>query len=120
MNSTKSLRVQRARRQRRARAKIEGTTSRPRFAVFRTNRFVWVQLIDDNKGATLASASSRELAAADRKKPKVEQARLIGALIAQRAQKAGVLSAVFDRRSYRYHGRVKAVAEGARHAGLSV
>lgn len=120
MNSAKSLQIQRARRQGRVRANVQGSAPRPRLAVFRSNRFVWVQLIDDRKGVTLASASTKELPAADRKKPKVEQARLVGALIAQRAQKAGASRAVFDRRSYRYHGRVKALAEGARQAGLSM
>ena len=109
-------------RQRRAvktRAKIFGTLSRPRLAVFRSNRYSYVQLIDDVKGVTLASASTKELVKAGHKKDKTTTAQQLGALIGERAKEKGISQAVFDRRSYRYHGRVKAIAEGARKSGLA-
>jgi large subunit ribosomal protein L18 len=106
----------RLKRRRRVRAKIHGTAERPRISVFRSNRGVLVQLIDDDAGHTLAAvdwieADLRSLRGA-------EQARRAGTLLAERAQAAGVTSAVFDRGGYRYHGRVKALAEAAREAGL--
>jgi large subunit ribosomal protein L18 len=113
--STKPQR--RLKRRRRVRAKIHGTAQRPRISVFRSNRGIFVQLVDDDAGRTLASvnwteADLRSLHGAD-------QARRAGALLAERAQAAGVQSAVFDRGGYQYHGRVKALAEGAREAGLA-
>jgi large subunit ribosomal protein L18 len=107
----------RLKRRRRVRAKIHGTAQRPRISVFRSNRGISVQLVDDDAGRTLASvnwteADLRSLHGAD-------QARRAGALLAERAQAAGVQSAVFDRGGYQYHGRVKALAEGAREAGLA-
>ncbi|UJA19144.1 50S ribosomal protein L18 [Thermoleophilia bacterium SCSIO 60948] len=109
---------QRLRRRRRVRAKVRGTAERPRLSVFRSSRGVQVQLIDDVAGRTLAAVNwiesdLRELAPMD-------QAKKAGELVAERAKAAGVESAVFDRGGYRYHGRVKAVAEGAREAGLAV
>jgi large subunit ribosomal protein L18 len=108
---------QRLRRRRRVRAKVVGTAERPRIAVFRSNRGIFAQVIDDDAGRTLAAVNWTE---ADLRglKP-MEQASRAGALIAERAKAAGVETAVFDRGGYRYHGRVKALAEGAREGGLT-
>ena len=117
MNSKKFLNKKRERRVKRTRAKIFGTAKFPRLAVSRSNRFAYAQLIDDSKGHTLVHASSREI---KEKKPKAEIAELVGALIGKRAVEKGIKAAVFDRREYKYHGRVKALAEGARKAGLKL
>jgi len=109
---------QRARRSNRTRAKIAGTAERPRLSIFRSNRTLYAQLIDDAAHHTIAAASTAQLE--DAKKPKVEQGTMLGTLIAERAKAAGITQAVFDRGSYRFHGRVKAVAEGAREAGLTI
>jgi large subunit ribosomal protein L18 len=107
---------QRLRRRRRVRAKIRGDADRPRLSVFRSNRGLSVQLIDDVAGRTLAAVNWTE---SDVKSLKpMEQAKRVGELIAERAKAAGVEAAVFDRGGYRYHGRVKALAEGAREGGL--
>ncbi len=106
----------RLKRRRRVRAKVRGTAERPRIAVFRSNRGIFVQLIDDDAGRTLAAVNWTE--AELRGLAPMEQATRVGALIAERAQAAGVDTAVFDRGGYRYHGRVKALAEGAREGGL--
>ena len=107
----------RLRRRRRVRAKVSGTSERPRIAVFRSNRGVFAQLIDDTAGRTLASVSWTE---GDlRGLAKMEQARRAGELLAQRAREAGIEAAVFDRGGYQYHGRVRALAEGAREGGLT-
>jgi large subunit ribosomal protein L18 len=109
---------QRQRRHRRVRAKIRGSAERPRIAVFRSNRGISAQLIDDDRGHTVAAATWTE---ADLKAlPRMEQAEKVGALLAERAKAAGIERAVFDRGGYRYHGRVKALAEGAREGGLTV
>lgn len=107
-------------RARRTRARIVGSAARPRLSVFRSNRGVYAQLIDDARGVTLAYASSREISAQEKGdgKGKSNVAGHVGTLIAQRAAKAGITKAVFDRGAYRYHGRVKAFAEGARKGGL--
>jgi large subunit ribosomal protein L18 len=106
----------RLRRRRRVRARVRGTSERPRLSVFRSNRGVFAQLIDDEKGHTIASVSWIE---ADLKKLKPgEQAKKAGELLASRAKDAGVSTCVFDRGGYRYHGRVQALAEGAREGGL--
>ncbi len=108
--------TKRLRRRRRVRAKITGTAERPRISVFRSNRGVFAQLIDDTSGRTLAAVNWTE---DDLKTlPRMEQATRAGALLAERAKAAGVETAVFDRGGYRYHGRVKALAEGAREGGL--
>lgn len=120
MKTAKKLQKTRARRTRRVRAKIFGIGVRPRLAVFRSNRFIYAQLIDDEKARTLASASSRALPKEDKGKSKIEQARRVGELLAKSALTAGIKRVVFDRRSYRYHGRVRALAEGVRAAGLQV
>ncbi len=107
----------RLKRRRRVRAKVSGTPERPRIAVFRSNRGVSAQLIDDVAGRTLASVNWTE---GDVKGlAKMEQAKQVGKLLAERAKAAGVETAVFDRGGYQYHGRVKALAEGAREAGLA-
>ena len=106
----------RLKRRRRVRAKVRGTDARPRISVFRSNRGVFAQLIDDDGGRTLASVSWTEPEL--RSLAPIEQARRAGALLAERAKAAHVERVVFDRGGYRYHGRVKAVAEGAREGGL--
>jgi large subunit ribosomal protein L18 len=106
----------RLKRRRRVRAKVHGTAQRPRISVFRSNRGIFVQLVDDDAGHSLASVNWIEPDL--RALRGVEQARRAGALLADRAQAAGITSAVFDRGGYRYHGRVKALAEAAREAGL--
>jgi large subunit ribosomal protein L18 len=113
-------RIARQRRHRRVRAKIEGTPERPRLNVFRSLDHIYAQVIDDMAGNTLASASTidRELRDQVEGKAKTEAAKLVGELVARRAQEAGVKEVVFDRGGYRYHGRVKALADGAREAGL--
>lgn len=120
MNPRKALRKKRMRRQRRTKPHLFGSASRPRLAVFRSNRCMYAQLIDDGKGQTLASASSREAGNVGVKQSKTDTAQRIGELIAERARALGITEAAFDRRSYRYHGRVKAVAEGARKGGLKI
>ena len=107
---------QRLRRRRRVRAKVTGTTERPRISVFRSNRGIAAQLVDDASGHTLASVSWTE--AELRKLKPMEQAEKAGKTLAERAKKAGVSSVVFDRGGNVYHGRVAAVAEAARAAGL--
>ncbi len=99
-------------------------TKRLRLAVFRSNRYIYAQIIDDEKGKTLVSVSEKELGKEKGKKEKavltkVEKARLVGELLAQKAIKIGLKEVRFDRRRYRYHGRVKALAEGARKGGLN-
>ena len=108
--------AKRLRRRRRVRAKVRGTAERPRLAVFRSNKGVQAQLIDDVAGHTLAAVTwtEKEL----RELGRMEQATRAGGLLAERAKGAGVESVVFDRGGYRYHGRVKALADGAREAGL--
>ncbi len=102
-------------RGKRVRAKIFGTASRPRFSVFRSHSHVYAQLIDDEKGFTLISASTGEL---KDKQAKIIKAAAVGELIAKRALEKGVKEVVFDRSNYKYHGRVKEVAESARKGGL--
>jgi large subunit ribosomal protein L18 len=106
----------RLRRRRRVRARIRGRAERPRLSVYRSNRGVFAQLIDDEAGRTLASASWTEPEL--RKLDSMEQAKRAGQLIAERAKQAGVDTCVFDRAGYRFHGRVAAIAEGAREGGL--
>lgn len=101
---------------RRIRKKISGTKERPRLSVFRSNRDIYVQIIDDAQGHTLAAASSRDLK--DVTGNKVERSKEVGKAIAKQALDAGITNVIFDRGGYLYHGRVKAVADGAREAGL--
>jgi large subunit ribosomal protein L18 len=97
---------------------MSGTPSRPRLSVFRSLQHIYVQVIDDLAGRTVASASSLDVDGVARKGGNVDAAKEIGKAIADRAKKAGVTAVVFDRNGFRYHGRVKAVAEGAREGGL--
>jgi large subunit ribosomal protein L18 len=99
----------------RIRKNVFGTAERPRMSVFRSNKQIYVQIINDVTGQTLASASSLGLEAL----PKIEQAEKVGALVAEKAKAAGITAVVFDRNGYLYHGRVKALADGARNAGLN-
>jgi large subunit ribosomal protein L18 len=96
---------------------VRGDGRRPRLAVFRSNRYIYAQVIDDERGHTLASASSQEAALRERTLT-VGTASEVGRLVAERARQAGVSTVVFDRGGYRYHGRVKALADAARSAGL--
>jgi len=107
----------RLRRRRRVRAKVGGTAERPRLSVFRSNRGIQAQLIDDVEGHTLAAVAWTEEEL--RSLGPMEQAKRAGHLLADRAKAAGVASCVFDRGGYRYHGKVRALAEGAREGGLS-
>ncbi|MCE9618550.1 MAG: 50S ribosomal protein L18 [Planctomycetes bacterium] len=107
----------RTRRKAGLRKRIIGTTERPRMSVFRSLNHIYVQVIDDSNGRTLVSASDREKASAAAK-GKVTSAKNIGKVVAERAAKAGVTKVVFDRNGYLFHGRVKALAEGAREGGL--
>jgi large subunit ribosomal protein L18 len=108
--------ARRLKRRRRVRAKVRGSAERPRISVFRSNRGIFAQLIDDDSGRTLASVNWTE---SDLRALKpMEQASKAGALLAERAKSAGVETVVFDRGGYQYHGRVKALAEGAREGGL--
>ena len=107
----------RARRHKRVRKSIQGTPQRPRLAVYRSNRHIYAQIIDDTVGHTLASASSQE-SEIPRSALNKDLAAIVGALLGSRAQVAGVSAVVFDRGGYKYHGRVKALAEAARKAGL--
>jgi large subunit ribosomal protein L18 len=109
--------AQRLRRRRRVRAKIRGSAERPRISVFRSNRGIFAQLIDDDAGRTVASVNWTETEL--RGLGAMEQAQRAGALLAERARAAGVEGAVFDRGGYKYHGRVKALADGAREGGLT-
>ena len=111
----------RQRRHVRVRAKVEGTTARPRLNVFRSSVHMYAQVIDDSRGVTLASASSLEQGFGDRLgegTTKTDKAKVVGVLVAERAKDAGISQVVFDRGGFKYHGRVKAVADGAREAGL--
>ncbi len=108
----------RLRRRRRVRAKVHGTASRPRISVFRSNRGILAQLIDDERGHTLAAVAWTEDELRSLKP--TDQARRAGELLAQRAKEAGIERAVFDRGGYQYHGRVRALAEGAREGGLAI
>ena len=100
------------------RKKIAGTTEKPRLSVFRSNSDIYVQLIDDVNGNTLAAASSKQKDIVAQKVNKTEKGKLVGQAIAKKAAEIGLVTCVFDRGGYLYHGRVKAVAEGAREGGL--
>ncbi len=100
------------------RKKVVGTTQKPRLSVFRSNADIYVQLIDDSEGKTLAAASSRDKDIAAQKVNKVEKSKLVGQAIARKASELGLKDVTFDRGGNLYHGRVKAVAEGAREGGL--
>jgi len=114
------LRLARQRRHARVRVRVKGTDSRPRLCVFRSLKYIYAQVIDDFAGRTLTSASVLEPEIRDKVtgKTKTEGAELVGSLVAQRALESGISRVVFDRGGYKYHGRVKALAEAARSAGL--
>ena len=114
--STSTPEKRRLKRRRRVRAKVHGTAERPRISVFRSNRGIAAQLVDDETGATLAAVQWTEAELRDLKK--AQQSTKAGELLAQRAKDAGVEECVFDRGGYRYHGKVRALAEGAREGGL--
>ncbi len=105
-------------RRHRIRVKIKTKSHRPRLSVFRSHRYLWAQIIDDQKGKTLVSASDKELKSTKKPGTKTEQASLIGKLLAQKALKLGIKQVVFDRGPYQYHGRVKALAESTKKGGL--
>ena len=107
----------RLRRRRRVRAKVRGSAERPRLSVYRSNVHIYAQLIDDDARATLAAADSREVGPAENRK---DASRQVGELIASRASEAGIETAVFDRGGNKYHGRIAALAEGAREGGLKL
>jgi large subunit ribosomal protein L18 len=113
----KDKRSARTRRHLRVRRKIAGTAERPRLAVYRSNRHIYAQLIDDGVARTLASASDREVQAAG---DKTAVAKAVGALLAERATGSGITTVVFDRGGRLYHGRIAALADGARERGLTV
>jgi large subunit ribosomal protein L18 len=115
--STVTTRQARERRHRRIRGKVAGTAERPRLAVFRSNKGIFAQLIDDDSGRTIAGASWLGLKKSFRGN-KTDQAAEVGKALAEAAKKAGIEAVVFDRGGYLYHGRVKALAEGAREGGL--
>ena len=116
MKMTKTL--ARARRKVRIRKKLSGTAERPRLVVYRSNRHIYAQVIDDVAGRTLASASTMEADVRSAEGDKSAKAKQVGTLLAERAKKAGVESVVFDRAGNQYHGRIAALADAAREAGL--
>ena len=118
MSLTKS--DHRDRRHRRVRKKVTGTAERPRLAVFRSSKHIYVQAIDDLTGRTLVSASTMEADLRGGTTATVETAKRVGKLVGERAQAAGITTVVFDRGGFKYHGRVAAVADGAREAGLTL
>jgi large subunit ribosomal protein L18 len=110
----------RVRRHLRVRKKVAGSTARPRLMVNRSSRHIFVQIIDDSVGRTLASASTLDEAVKSADGDKTAKAKLVGTLIAERARDAGITAVVFDRGGYQYHGRVAALADSAREAGLTL
>lgn len=120
MARAKSRNVSRKRRHIRVRRRIHGTPERPRLNIFRSHSEIYAQVIDDEKGHTLVSASSidHDLRADMAGKKKIEQAKIVGKSVAERAREKGITVVVFDRGGYRYFGRIKALADGAREGGL--
>ncbi len=120
MDASKRKHKARERRHRRVRARVQGSSEQPRLCVYRSLTNIYAQLIDDGQGHTLVAASTidRDLRAQVEDKSPIEAARMVGQLVGERARQAGVKRVVFDRGGYRYHGRVAALAEGARAAGL--
>ncbi len=102
----------------RIRKRVSGTPSAPRLSVFRSNTDIYAQLIDDSNGVTIASASSKQKDINAQKAPKIEKSKMVGEAIAKKAIELGVTKVIFDRSGYLYHGRIKAVADGAREGGL--
>jgi large subunit ribosomal protein L18 len=118
MTQVASRGAARQKRHDRIRLRLEGTGSRPRLAVFRSNNHIYAQVIDDASGRTLATASTVEKELRGSKETKTQEAASVGKLVAQRAKAAGVERVVFDRAGFRYHGRIKSLADAAREAGL--
>lgn len=102
----------------RIRKRVSGTAAKPRLSVFRSNKDIYAQLIDDENAVTLAAASSREKDIAAQKVAKVDSSKLVGMAIAKKSAELGITNVIFDRSGYLYHGRIKAVADGAREGGL--
>ena len=117
MTVVEKKRLHREKRHKRVRRKVSGTAERPRLSVYRSNVHIYAQLIDDDAGNTLAAADSREVGEAENRK---EAARKVGELIANRATDSGIETVVFDRGGNKYHGRIAALAEGARSGGLKL
>ena len=120
MKRSKTARAARLRRHLRVRKKVHGTSQRPRLCVYRSLAHIYAQVIDDDRGHTIAAASDMEAKArsAAKGKPKTDVAKLVGELIGKRAKEQGISTVVFDRGGYQFHGRVEALATGAREAGL--
>jgi large subunit ribosomal protein L18 len=120
MNRAKTVRKARMRRHVRVRKRVRGTPERPRLTVFRSLKNIYAQIVDDSEGKTLCSASSllKEVSSKSLSGQKIDLGREVGRSIAEKAQKEGIKKVVFDKGGYRYHGRVKALAEAARKAGL--
>ncbi|GIV22972.1 MAG: 50S ribosomal protein L18 [Bacteroidia bacterium] len=114
----KEKRERRLRIKWRIRKKVRGTAERPRLSVFRSNKYIYAQLIDDERGVTLVSASAREAEIQQQGTRPLERSRLVGLKLAERAKGLGIEKVVFDRNGYKYHGNVRALAEGAREGGL--
>jgi len=110
----------RARRHLRVRKKVTGSTARPRLVVSRSAKHIFAQIVDDTVGRTLASASTLDVSVKDAEGDKTAKAKLVGALLAERAKSAGITAVVFDRGGFKYHGRVAALADSAREAGLTL
>jgi len=119
-SGVKDSRIARRRRHERVRKRVKGTTSRPRLCVFRSLNHIYAQVIDDREGCTVATASTldAEIKSSSESKNKKAMAELVGTLVAKRAREKGIEQVVFDRGGYKYHGRVKALADAARGAGL--
>jgi len=109
--------IRRSARQKRVRSKVSGTSEKPRISIFRSSKYVELQLVDDSIGKTLVRVSTKDIKGSQ---SKTELAQRAGELLAQKAKEIGIDKAVFDRRHYKYHGRVKAVGEGARAGGLKL
>jgi large subunit ribosomal protein L18 len=118
MTQVASRGAARRKRHERIRLRMEGTASRPRLAVFRSLNHIYAQIIDDASGRTLAAASTVEKELRGSKQTKTDEAKVVGRLVAERAKAAGVERVVFDRAGFRYHGRIRSLADAAREAGL--
>jgi large subunit ribosomal protein L18 len=116
----KRLNIARLRRASRTRVKIRGTAERPRLSIFRSNKYIYLQLIDDEAGRTMLSVSSFNLKNRGKGVKKLDQAKELGEMLAEKAKSIGINAIIFDRGAYRYHGRVKTVAEVARKGGLKL
>lgn len=116
MRAKPHMLTSREKRHNRVRARVNGTTERPRLNVFRSLNHIYAQVIDDTQGHTLVTASTLDKTVSE--SPKMDQAKAVGKLVAERAKGAGIQKVVFDRGGYLYHGRIKALAEGAREGGL--